>query len=396
MGEEGLKLGRQANRVYRFYCNQLGLKAGASAFKRFFGAKYNAGYSLLRGWMKLADWFDWLDERCQRFVKIYFRHWNFSCLKVLIGLDSPEIFYRFFWGAGQLKKTIKKELSHLLNSSHGIRPETLSENQSLTIADWTYLFAVAGVANDRFEEVRLAATQLALAHGREEVWLLDAVSALKELGFETSVLEKTSQASKPSEKKLFTQAEFDKRLSQEIASHQAQLVAKDISLQQETTKRVMAEERVRVLEQENLALRSQLREQDSPETTVDVTPIVESKSPVASRQSPQTDVFDDYLSLWEQKPFEIGSCIRVVDRSNKDYYGCSGKITGRDRNGWWIELAHQGDKLFKQFSSQQLELALSFEKTSSPKAAFERASQPFQQLERSLFQPNMSPGRGVA
>jgi hypothetical protein len=116
----------------------------------------------------------------------------------------------------------------------GIRPESLSENQPLAWADWTYIFAVASLANDRFDQVRLAASQLAKTKGREEVWLEDALAALKQFGYNTSAIEVVKEKTPQPQKKVYTEAELEQAKEEArleaLASYEEKLAIKEAEL----------------------------------------------------------------------------------------------------------------------------------------------------------------------
>jgi hypothetical protein len=115
-------------------------------------------------------------------------------------------------------------------------------------------------------------------------------------------------------------------------------------------------ERSLYLETENEWLINQLRSRSgsngaSPSqcpTTVEIVPVTE-------EELEQPELFEECLGLWEVS-FSVGERVRIVDNTNKDDYGKTGLIMGRDENeldNWWVQLS-DGD--YKQFRGNALEI----------------------------------------
>jgi hypothetical protein len=65
-------------------------------------------------------------------------------------------------------------------------------------------------------------------------------------------------------------------------------------------------------------------------------------------------LFEECLGLWEVS-FSVGDRVRVVDNTNKDDYGKTGRILGQEKSdldNWWVQLS-DGD--YKQFPASVLE-----------------------------------------
>jgi hypothetical protein len=147
----------------------------------------------------------------------------------------------------------------------------ISWSKPLEIFDWAFL---AGKTNhfstdslqlyfDAFEKARAQAHQIAKEKRREEVYLCDAIAALKSLDYEI-VMGDIVEPPSPKEKPLYTEADLEKarieavaKYEEDLAIAKAQLAAKNAQLEQlnqqlqsaATSTELLAQKEVEITEQ---------------------------------------------------------------------------------------------------------------------------------------------------
>jgi hypothetical protein len=258
-----------------------------------------------------------------------------------------------------LQKTQKSvcKLSRILNKF--IAPKKLRSGRAVTSDDWDLIACSLNLERDRVDAIRQQALQM---NGRESAQSLvtdDVIEILRERGYCVEEL-----LPKPRIKRLpLPEVEQVIRIKVQEA-----VQAKELEL-------LAALERSRYLETENERLMTRLSSPSQCPTTVEITPITEDTTS-------QTDLFEECLGMWEVS-FSVGDRVRVIDNTNNDDYGKTGKIKGQSKSDlalWWVQLK-DGD--YKQFPANVLELLPQFqdeELASIPIS--ERVVQKFKEVEQ--------------
>jgi hypothetical protein len=255
--EEILRIGKRAYSLEQSVCALPG-KEGPEVEVRCWLMEEGEPGRVTRFALAFYKWFSQQTVHWQRFIKIFAKPWSFSSLEILLKLSNEDskILDLFFWGAEQVKLNRKhrkievtaEALKAIAKSCKGIRK--LPKHQGLEIADWVYIFWLAQVEKERFNEVQNAARAISVLANREEAILEDALAALDDLGYDTFGLKRAKNVEKPVKEKVFTETQFNHRVQELEASYQVQLIAKDEivaaidqELATEKAQRLAAEER---------------------------------------------------------------------------------------------------------------------------------------------------------
>jgi hypothetical protein len=237
-----LKFGESADRFRANCCSFSGDEQGTIDFNSWLSFEGEPGH-VTKAALKIYEFYNSLPRVWQLFIRTYVENWSFSALTILAELNV-KVLDVFFWGAEEIrkqrkhrkKKETKEALSILVSASKGVRK--VYNNQPLEIADWVYIFAVTRVERSRFDSVRSLGIEMATSQGRE-VYLEDAIAALKEFGYNTSAIVGVKEKTPPTEKKVYTESELEKarleavaKYEEDLALARAELAAKNAQLEQ--------------------------------------------------------------------------------------------------------------------------------------------------------------------
>jgi hypothetical protein len=237
-----LKFGAQADEFRTSCCQFSGGEQGTIDFNSWLSQEGEPGH-VTKAALKIYEFYNSLPRVWQLFIITYVENWSFSALTLLAELNL-KVLDVFFWGAEGIrkhrkhrkKKETKEALSILVSASKGVRK--VYNNQPLEIADWVYIFAVTSVERERFDEVYSLATQIATSFERE-VWLDDAIAALKEFGYNTSAISVVKEKTPPTQKKVYTESDLEKarleavaKYEEDLAIARAELAVKNAQLEQ--------------------------------------------------------------------------------------------------------------------------------------------------------------------
>jgi hypothetical protein len=369
---------------------------------------YNGAIAFSKWWRSLSI------GQIQAINQIDFPYWTLDAARKLAKVPLTRLDNAL--KALQKVQLSVRKLSRILNKS--LAPKKLSFGRAITSEDWDLIARSLNLDAIAIDAIRQKAE---LLNGRQssqqQVTTDDVIEILRELGYPIEQL-----LPKPRVKRY-----SPLELAREV---QEALQTRALELQE-------AQERIRSLELENIALRNHSQFTEAREPAVEVTPI-ESVNPqiaqfvvesnlVESQEtsSDEGDVFD--LTLWETfqvgeslqtvditpvvespgttpdvdsdfepivkaMPLKIHSLVRVVDKGvYRDYYGCTGIVKGRSTNAWWVRLDN-GD--YKQFPASALEQIPQSQESSEMFPLSERVVPKFSEVGRSLFQPNLHPVAG--
>jgi hypothetical protein len=280
------------------------------------------------GALAFSSWWQSLSiGQVQAINQIDFPYWTLDAAKKLsqVPLNSLNSCLDTLQKA---QKSVGK-LSRIL--SKFIAPKKLSFGRVVSEEDWELIASSFSLDALAIDALRQQAVQMN-GGSAQSVTTDDVIEILREEGYSIEQI-----LPKPRVKR-YSRTEVEQLIS--IKVHEAVL-----SKEQEL---LSALERSRYLEAENERLISILRMPSQCPTTVEITPVTEDTTS-------QPDVFEKCLGLWEVS-FSVGESVRVIDNTNKDDYGKTGLIMGRDENeldNWWVQLS-DGD--YKQFPTSALEI----------------------------------------